>query len=83
MDTEFGIIYNLRDHFKVGLLRSNGHGFLYMNAEALAMFGFKTMDEAVAQPRRILFADCDSYHHFDGFRRVPSAARTKGQRDNS
>jgi signal transduction histidine kinase len=63
MDTELGIIYNLRDHFKVGLLRSDGRGFLYMNAEALAMFGFSTLDEAVAQPRRILFADCDSYQH--------------------
>jgi signal transduction histidine kinase len=63
MDTDLEIIHNLRDNFKVGLIRANSQGFLYMNAEALAMFGFTSLHEAASQPRRILFADCDSYQH--------------------
>jgi signal transduction histidine kinase len=63
MDTDLEILKSLRENFNFGIIRANSRGFLYMNAEALAMFGFNSLDEASSSPRRTLFADCETYHH--------------------
>jgi signal transduction histidine kinase len=63
MSTDLEIIYNLRETFNFAVIRANSHGFLYMNAEAMEMFGFSSMEEIASYPRRTLFADRDLYHH--------------------
>jgi signal transduction histidine kinase len=63
MDTDLEIISNLSRSLNFAVIRASNAGFLYMNEQALELFGFTSLAEAKSYGRMMLFADRDSYQH--------------------
>src|SRR5688572_9821395 len=63
METDLEIISNLRRSLKFAVIRASNEEFLYMNEQALELFGFRSLADANSCRREMLFADRDSYHH--------------------
>jgi signal transduction histidine kinase len=64
MGIDIEILGGLKENLGVAIIRASDRGFLYMNAEALEMFRFRSLEEASACHRKSLFADCIAYQHF-------------------
>src|SRR5688572_4130056 len=63
METDLEIISNLRRSLKFAVIRASNEEFLYMNEQALELFGFRSLADANSYRRKMLLADRDSYHH--------------------
>jgi signal transduction histidine kinase len=62
MGTDHEIINNLAGYLQFAVIRTKGNELVFMNDQALELFGYASREEMSAIHRRMLFADREAYY---------------------
>ncbi len=57
------VIESLQHKLDVAIMRSDDNCFIAVNKSMLSLFKFESMEEVLAYPRKMIFADVASFHH--------------------